>query len=189
MKNKLLITLLTIILLAVYYLLGMDFMKQRQQHEALTSQIADATQTLAQIPQPPQDLEPRLAAAQSSLAAEQSAFPAMMNSTRTINTILKLADDVGVKAIPLVTQPWSKETIGEHGYHVFRLNVSVEGSFSNLVSFISKLENGEFKTLAVENLNVNRVGEQSEEETATEGTTPVNASLDLVIYTQSPTSD
>ncbi len=188
-KGKLLITILIIILLVVYCLFGMDYMKQRQEQEGLTSQITEVTQTLEQIPEPPQDLEQRLAIAQASLAAEQSAFSSQMNSTEVINTILKLADDCKVTAIPLVTQPWSMEKVGEHGYYVFRLSVAVKGSFSQLLTFVTKLENGEFETLIVENLTVTRVSEQSEEETVSEGTIPITASLDLAIYTQSLTSD
>lgn len=189
MRGKLLIAILITTLLVVYYLFGMDYMKQLKEHEALTSQITDATQVLAQIPELPQDLEPRLAAAQASLAAVQGAFPSQMNSTEVIDTILKLADDTGVKAIPLVTQPWAIEKVGEHDYNVFRLNVAVEGSFSQLVSFVSKLENGELKTLIVENLSVTRVTEEPEEETVPEGTILITASLDLAIYTQPLTSD
>ena len=176
-------------LLVVYAYFGMDYMKQRKEHETLTSQITDVTQTLRQMPQPPHDLEHRLAAAQASLAAEQSAFPSKMNSTEIADTILRLADDCGVKAIPLITQPWSIESIGEHGYHVLRLDIAVEGSFSQLVSFLSKLENGEFKTLIVDDLSVTRATEQPEGETVTEGNIPVTASLGLAIYAQSPTSE
>ena len=189
MKSKLLIAFLIIILLVVYYLFGMDYMKQRKQHEALTSQIADVPRTLAQIPKPPENLEQQLAAARASLAAEQSAFPSKMNSTQIINTILKLADDCEVKAIPLITDPWSTENVGEHDCRVFRLNVAVQGSFSHLVSFISKLENGELKTLIVEDLSVTRTTKQSEGESIHEGTIPISASMDLAIYTQYPASD
>jgi len=167
----------------------MDYMKQRKEQETLTSQIIDVRQTLTQIPGPPQDLEQQLEAAQASLAAEQSAFPSKMNSTRVINTILELADDCEVKAKPLVTQPWSIENVGEHDYYVLRLNVAAEGSFSQLVSFISKLENGDFETLIMEDLSVARVSEQSEEENVPDGTIPVTASLDMAIYARSLTSD
>lgn len=182
MRSRLLITSLIIILLVVYAYFGMDYIKQRQEHEVLFSQITEVTQTLRQISKPPQDMAQRLAAAQASLAAEQSAFPGKINSAEVVNTILKLADDAEVKAIPLVTQPWSMENAGEHDYYVFRLNVTVEGSFSQLVSFVSQLENGKFKTLIVEDLSITGVTEP-------EGTIPVTARLDLAIYTQSPTSD
>ena len=48
--RKLLITLLIIVLLVVYCQLGIDYLKQGSEYEALASQITDATQTLAQIP-------------------------------------------------------------------------------------------------------------------------------------------
>ena len=189
MRSKLLITILIIILLVVYCLFGMDYMRQGKEQELLTSQITDVTQTLEQIPEPPQDLEQRLAAAQASLAAEQNAFPSKINSTQAVNTILKLGDDCEVKAIPLVTQPWSTETVGKHSYYVLRLSVAVEGGFPQLLTFVSKLENGEFKTIIVEHLSVTRVTKQSEEESVVEGSIPITASLGLAIYTQSLTSD
>ena len=178
--------ILIIILLGVYYFLGTDYMKQRQQNVELTSQIADTTRTLAQMPEPPQDLEQQMATAQASLTAEQSAFPGKMTSTNIINAILKLADDHEVKAIPVVTQPWSIEAVGEHEYYIFRLNVAVTANFSQLVSFVGELENGELETLTVENLSVTR---QPAEENAPDGTIPVTASLNLAVFAQAPALD
>ena len=186
LKRKLVKTFLIIViiaLLAVYYFLGMDYLRQRQGHEALTAQITEATQTLAQTPKPPQNLEQRLASAEANLAAAQSAFPRDLNSTRGINAILKLADECQVRAIPLVTQPWSMVNIGQ-GYYVFRLNVAISGGFSQLVSFVSQLESEEFETLVVESLSFTRVAGPTGEETI-----PVTASLDLAIYTQRTTSE
>jgi hypothetical protein len=188
-KGKLLVVILIIIGLVVNAYFGLSYIKEHNEHKALASQITDVSQTLAQIPQPPQDLEQRLAVAQASLAAEQSTFPSKMNSTEVINAILRLADACEVKAIPLITQPWSIENVGEHGYYVLRLDIIVKGSFSQLVSFLNKLENGEFKTLIVKSLSVTRASEKSEGETATEETIPVTASLSLAIYTQSPAAE
>lgn len=186
MKSKLILTFLIIAiiaLLAVYYFLEMDYLRECRGHEALAAQINEATRTLAQTPKPPQDLEQRLAAAQASLAASQSDLPRDLNSTQVINAILRLADACQVRAIPLVTSPWSFENIGE-GYHVFRLNMAVRGSFSQLTSFVSQLEKGEFGTLVVEHLSVARSTEPAEGEAI-----PVTASLDLAIYTQFTTSE
>ena len=189
MTSKLLFAVLITILLVVYAYLGIGYMKQSEEREALTSQINEAIEALREMPRPPQDLEQRLAAAQASLVAEQSIFPIKVNSTEVITTILELADDSGVKAVPLETQPWSIQDVEEHGYYVFRLNVAVEGSLSDFSSFVSKLENGRFRTLVVEDLSVTSVSKQSEEESVSEGTISVVASLDLAIYTQSLISD
>jgi len=187
--RKLLITLLIIVLLVAYCRLGMDYLKQGSEHEALASQITDATQTLAQMPGPPVDLDQQLSAAQASLSAEQSTFPGEMNSTRIVNIILKLADECEVKAIPLITQPWTTEAFSDYDYSVFRLNVAVAGTFTQMVSFLSKLEKGGIPTLIVEGLRVTRVIEPSGEESNAEGTIHINASLDLAIYTQPQTSE
>lgn len=187
--RKLLIILLVAALLVVYYLLGMGYLKQHQENEALASQINKATQTLAQMPKPPDDLESRLAEAQASLETVKNSFPRTMNSTRIINAILKLADNCEVKAIPLTTQPWKKVDISDHSYFVFRLNVAVTGTFAQLVSFLSELENGEPRTLIVEDLSVNRVARPSGEQGAPEGTIFINANLDLAIYTHYTTTE
>ena len=184
-KNRLLFGFLFIILLVAYYFLGTDYLRQRQQHEHLYAQIDDATRVLAQLPPPLTGLEQQLAAAQDNLTAVTAAFPSQVNSSRFINTILKLADDVGVKAIPLVTRPWSVENRGEHNYYVLRLNVSVRGSFAQLVEFTDKLETGEFPTLIIEGLSVSRYAEQSETGVGSETEIPVSASIDLAIYTRS----
>lgn len=194
MKSRLAIVILVVILVVVYYRLGTDYMNQRQEQEELTSQITEVTQAVGEIPQPTQNLEQLLEAAQANLAVEQSLFPSQVNTTRVIDTILRLAAECEVKAIPLVTDPWSIENIGEHSYYVFRLNVAVEGSFSQFIIFVSKLENGKFDTLIVENISVTRLSQQSEEESTedesvAEETIPIMASLDIAIYTQSLTSD
>lgn len=189
MKSKLPIVILIIILSVVYYLFGMDYLNQRKEQKALTSQIAEVTQTLGDIPEPPQNLEQQLEAAEASLVAEQVAFPSKMGTTQVIDTILRLADDCQVKAIPLVTEPWSKENIGQHDYYVFRLNLAVEGSFSQLVNFVGELENGGVNTLIVENVSLTRLSQQSEDEGVDGETILIMASLDLAIYAQSLNSD
>jgi Tfp pilus assembly protein PilO len=184
-KRKLLITLLIIVLLVVYYLLGTDYLRQLEQHESLPQQIAEVNRNRAQIPARPADLEEQMAAVQAELDTVGNTLPEKLNSTRIINTILRLAEDIGVKAIPLVTQPWTNKGSDNYTYSVFRLNVAVTGTFTELVTFLSRLENGELQTLVMENLSVSRADEQSGEEATPGNTTGINASLDIAIYSQS----
>jgi len=180
---------LVIVLLVVYTYLGLDYMKQRRGLAALTSQMAEVDQALAQIPQPAPDLAPRLEAARASLAAERDAFSTRLSSTEIINIILKLADVSGLKTIPLTTQPWSTEENGEHSYDVLRLNLAVAGGFSQLVGFVSDLENGEMGTLILEDLRVNRDDGPVEDGAGADGTMPVTASLGLAVYAQALSPD
>ncbi|MEE8598081.1 MAG: hypothetical protein V3S69_00915, partial [Dehalococcoidales bacterium] len=118
----------------------------------------------------------------------QSMFPTRLNSTEVISTILELANSLGVNAVPLVTQSWSTEVVGENNYDVLRLTIAAEGNFSQLVNFVSRLENGEYQTLVVEDLIVDRVATVSEG-SGSEGTVSYIASFDLAIYARSLTSD
>jgi len=189
MKKTIIITFVIVILLAVNYLFGMEYFKQRQEHDPLTSQITDITRTLAQIPEPPQDLEQRLETARSLIIAERNTFPDRINSTQVINSILRLADDHQVKVIPLSTSPPSIEVFGEHEYYVFRLNITLEGKFQHLVSFVNELGQGESQILTVAALAVTRVENQHEEEAAIEEDIHVTASLELAVYARTSATD
>jgi len=182
LKSRLITVVLVvaiIALLVVYYFLGTDYRKQRQAYDALAARVNEATLTLTQTPEPSRDLERRLAAAKATLATVRSTFPSDLNSTRVINDILILADEYHVKAIPLITTPWSLENIGK-GYHVFRIEMVVSGSFAQVNGFVSQLESGRFAAIAVENLGMTRQ--------PAGGNTPVVCDLNLAIYTQFTTS-
>ena len=187
--RKPLIIILVLVLLVVYYLMGTDYQKQRRQHKSLASQITETTQTLAQVPPPPTDLEPRLAAAQANLDAIENSFPSYTNSTSIINTVLRLAEEVGVKAIPLVTQPWTAESVKGQGYSVFRLDLAVTGTFVQLTDFLSRLEKGKPETLVIEYLSVDRASELSGGGSDGGDRTQVNVSLRIAIYSLPPATD
>ncbi len=188
MRRKLIVAFIVIVLLIAYGLLGIDYTKQRKEHETLAVSVADMTQKLQQIPTSARYLEQILAAAEANLAATQSALPTKPNSTQIINRILKLADECQVKAIPLATQPWSPEKAGK-GYLVFGLQLTVHGGFDQFVNFINKLENGEFDTLIIADLSITRVINEAEAEALLETTPPIMANLDVAIYARSVTSD
>ncbi len=186
MRIKLLVTTLIIVLLMAYYLLGTGYVEQRQEQVMLASRITNARQLLEQIPQPPEDLEQRLAAAKTERREVNDSFPTKLNSTQVINHILKSAERYEITAIPLATKAWSDEVVGEHGYHVFRLNIAVKGNYYRLVSFVNGLERGEYQTLVVEDLTVTRITEVPQAEYVDGDTNNVTASLKLAVYTRSP---
>jgi Tfp pilus assembly protein PilO len=183
-KRRLLVTTFIVILIMLYAALGMGYLKELKAQEELTSQIAEVKQTLSEIPQPPEDLGQQLTAAQANQTAEQSSFPTEINTTQLVNTILEVASVCGIKATPMVTQPWVVEMVGEHSYPVLRLTVDVEGNFSQLVTFASQLEEGGYTTLIMEDLTASRSSEQSEE-----GAIPITGSLKLAIYARSLSSE
>ena len=158
------------VLLGAYSFLVLDYLGQCRGNEALAARITEANSALARIPQPAQNLEQRLAAAEASLAEARSSVPGDPNSTRAINTLLKLAGACQVKAIPLSTTPWTVE----NNIHVFRLSMTVTGSQPQLAGFINQLEKGEFESFTIESLDV--TGSSPDE------SVPVTAGLGLAIY-------
>jgi hypothetical protein len=181
--NKLAIILISIILLVVYGLLGMDYLKQNSEHEKLLSEIEEIEQSQEALPEPSTYYAEQLAIVQATLAAEGETIPSEINSSDVIDTILSLADDIGVKAIPLITQPWMDVHIGQNAYNVLRINVDIQGAFSLVKNYVSRLESGVFQTLIIENLIVNV--DYGDGEVAYDGdATPVVASLDLAVFTQ-----
>jgi len=183
-KGRLLVTSLVVILIMVYAALGMSYLNELKKQEELTAQIAEVNQTISEIPHPPEDLEQQLAEAQSLLTAEQGTFPSEVNTTEFVNTILEVARVCEIKATPMVTQPWAVEMIGKHNYPVLRLTVTVEGNFSQLVTFTSQLEKAGYTTLVMENVSASKSSGQSEE-----GSIPITGSLELAIYARSLSSD
>ena len=182
MKRRGLLTVILIIaLLVVYYIVGMDYLRQRNQQEKLTAQIAEDTTTLSLLPQPPADLDQQLADAEDSLWAIKNTLKIDANITRMVNSILRLGDETGVKVIPLSTQPWAKDHISNQDYLVFRIDIAVSGNFTQMTEFLNRLENGEPKTLVLEYLRVEKASGSSLSESPVEG--PVSADIRLAIYT------
>jgi Tfp pilus assembly protein PilO len=183
-KGRVFITAFIVVLVMVYAVLGMGYLDQRQEQEELTAQIAEASQTLREIPQTPEGLEQQLAEAQAGLTAEQSSFPSEINTTQLVDTILGLASACGVDATPMATEPWAVEMVGKHSYPVLRLTLAVEGSLPEITTFAHELEEGDYTTLVIEELSTSRSSEESED-----GVIPVTGSLELAIYTRSLSSD
>jgi hypothetical protein len=180
--RRLLTVVLVLCLLAIYYFIGTDYRKQRRENAALASQISGATEQLAQIPPPPADLAQRQAVATADLQAALNVFPAQLNSTRLVDGILKLAEASGVRAIPVITQPWTAVSVNGTDYPVFRLNIDVKGTYAQVAVFISLLENSEPATLVIEDLTMERVEGSSASENDTTDAVPVDAVLNIAVY-------
>ena len=178
--NKIAIILISAVLLVVFGLLAMDYIKQGPEQERLLSEIEEVDQSREALPEPSTAFSELLAVVQANLLAEYETIPDEISSSDVIDTILSLAQEIGVKAIPLITQPWMDQHIGENTYRIFRINVEIKGLFSQVREYVSRLESGGFNTLIVERLVI----DVEDEEVYAGEATPVEASLDLAIFTQ-----
>lgn len=183
--RKLLIAVLIIALLAVYYLVGTDYLKQQRDNESLASRITESTQALALMP-PPADLETRLDEARNGLEVAKNAFPEQLNSTLIVDYILRLAVDSRVKAIPLLTQPWAAQSVGEKDYSILRLQVSVTGTYNRMAAFLISLENGTYETLVMEYVIVDSTSTPFKGGGIYGDSAQIDANLAIAVYAQPP---
>jgi hypothetical protein len=183
--RRLLIIILVLALLAVYYVMVTDYFSQRRDNRALASRTEEVAQLLAQVTPTPTDLEERLSAAEGLYAETQNSFADPLSTTRIINAVLSLADDTGVKAIPLVTQPWTVESVGDYDYSVFRLTVTATGGFTEVADFIDGLETGEPTTLVITSLLVDRVTDVPGDDDSL----LVEARLEIAVYARPSATD
>ena len=179
--RRLLIISLVAALLVVYYLIGTGYLKQRDEKDVMAAQIAETTAALALVPLPPADLDEQLADAEDSLWEVQDTFNIDTNDTRIVNRILRLADEQGVKAIPLSTQNWTLERIFDQDYSVLHIDMEVTGNFTQMVNFLYQLENSEPKTLILEELTVEKTSGCCLSENTIEG--PITANIRIAVYT------
>ncbi|MBN1160479.1 MAG: hypothetical protein JXA17_00810 [Dehalococcoidales bacterium] len=187
MKNrKVLITILIIAILVAYYIIGTGYMTQRSQKETLAAQISEANAALALIPLPPPDLEEQLADAEDRLWALEETLDIDSNITRIVNKILRLAEETGVKAIPLSTLPWAREVYENQDYSVFRIDLEVSSNFTQMVAFLNLLENGEPGTLVLEHVNVEKESGSFLFESPNEGS--ISGNIRIAIYAPAVTS-
>ncbi|MFA5309617.1 MAG: hypothetical protein WC370_09075 [Dehalococcoidales bacterium] len=180
--GKWLVLILILALLAVYAIMGSDYLNQRRQKTSLTGQITAAKQELALIPLPPADLAQQLAAAQQDLQNAESSFNTDTNDTAILTTTLRRAEESGVKAIPLDAAAWVMEKIAGRDYAVLRFQLEATGTFSQLLSFLDQLETGAPDTLVLEYLGVESIP-------GADATTPLTATVRLAVYALPPPAE
>lgn len=183
MTRRLFLTVLSIglLIICVYFLI--DTMSQQNEQETLRTQITDAIEMIALIPEVPSDLEQRLADIEASLVSEQSNLSGQVNTTQVIDTLLDMAGASQVSVVFMSTTPWSLVNIEGYNYLIFTINLDIEGELDNLVAFLRTLESELPESLSVQHLTVAGDTEQIIKPTS------VTASLDIVIYAQAPVSD
>jgi hypothetical protein len=173
--RKWLTVIIIIALLAGYYIFATGLLKENRRNVNLTMQINSLTAELALIPGATADLGERLSAARAGLAAAENAFSGETNDTRIVDSVLRLAEQTGVIAIPLSTQPRALEQIEGYSYSVFYMTFSVTGDFPHLQSFIKGLETSEISTMDMKKLQIVKAPAESGDN--------ITADIDVAVYT------
>jgi hypothetical protein len=172
--------LLVLLVLGAYIFLGWGYLTQNSHTKAKLTELSGLKAVLSMIPDIPADLDQRLAAARAELAAAESAFAGETDGTVIIDTVLRLADEAGVKGVPLSSHPWADEHISNTNFSVFHLSVEVTGNFQQIRSYLELLKNSGLNTMAVRYLKVVRVSANPDAN--------MTADLDVAVYALVPTA-
>jgi hypothetical protein len=164
-------------------LVWQDHFRNRAEAAALNDQIAAVEQKIIDTPAPPVDLSARLEAAQADLAAAETALPAAINRNDVIDYLIRLANDCGVEAVPLIIDGWAPESPGS-SYSVLKLDVTLTGTLAGVTQMISMLQSSWYQSLTISNLSVSRKGALTS--SGFGDATPVTAGMNIVIYASSP---
>jgi hypothetical protein len=180
LTKRIIIATITVLVLVAFVRWGSDFVQARVVDSAkaekteLTTKINTAKESIAGIPEPNGQLASELSRLEAELQAAGLAIPESIDSTQVIDSILALATSCNVTAVPLQTSDWA--IIEEH-YLVYKLQIDVKGSFENITTFISHLENDLCETLIIDGLGVSGGLVPEDDE-------PNSASLQVSIYSR-----
>jgi Tfp pilus assembly protein PilO len=150
------------ILLVAYLVIGISYFQERQEQSNLKEQIeagggtlsgsGDAQKTL-------KDLQQRVAQADDELAVLQNALPEELDSAALIEHLIASADQSDVRiqqmnALPPKEVKAKDDEDERTGYVVLRHTLAVDGSLSDLLDFLSRIEGDVAHTAAVGDLGI-----------------------------------
>lgn len=178
--KRIIIASVTVLILIVFMLWGTDYIQAyvldsvSPEKVTLLKEIDTVNDSIAGIPEPDEQLQLRLSQLETELEEEGKAIPESMDSTLVINSILELAESCNVTATPIRTQDWSMK--GDN-YLVYKLQIEVEGNYTQTAIFINRLENELFDNLIIVGLDISG-GLKTDTE-------PDLANMQLAVYTRS----
>lgn len=135
---------------------GASYLDQRSERDALSLQLGSAQGVLTSagdIERDLRELPARLDEAKQELATVEAAFPSELDSNAILAAILGYANDSGLRVLEAHVKPPAAQPAGSDGdieaasgYRALGLDVKVEGTFEQLVTFLAAVEDGAAST-------------------------------------------
>jgi hypothetical protein len=177
-----------VIAIAANGLVWKNRLAQSAEIDLLSGELNQVSQNITRVPALPADLEVRLDLARAGLTAAQTALPPEFNRNDVIDYIINLAKECRVEALPISSQGWMVEKIGQ-SYPVLKLNFIITGSFTQANEFIDRLQNGKYQTLSVPEIAITRQSAPDSTGTFSGDNTMVTVSLNISIYARPSAAD
>lgn len=156
------------------FFVGFSIVPQWQTRGELAAQLTAAQQQLLEAQaaqeQDPSKLKEQLEAAQATLEEAGNVFFSESQAAEVLNGLYQYADESEVEIINLQNQP-GPEQEEKPIYDVKMFQLQVEGAVSNLITFVSRIEEASFESFAIANVNI------------AEGEEPHTLTMDITLYT------
>ncbi len=169
--------------------LGVTYLQQQRENDALALEIEAARQALVASGDAGSHQEQRTSA-EAELVAAQAALPSRLNGPGVVGALIRLAEETGLKVSDVKTVPGREQQVGERTYAALSIHVEVEGTLSALRAFVSRMESGALQAARLDELSIAMKEQPSVvgaelllgEAGATERPTSLAASLDYSVY-------
>ena len=150
-----------------------------QDRKELTSQLASAEKDLAEALKAqeasPDELRKQVEAAQAKLDDVASVFLSDSQAAEALNRLYQYAIESQVEITDLQTQPAPPEE-EKDSYDVRELRLQAAGTLPNLVDFVTRIEEAQLESFAINSMNITQ-GEEGEEQKQH------TLSMDIALYT------
>jgi hypothetical protein len=180
--NTIGLVLLVIIVTAYIYVWRNNNASQLQA-AALSANITATQRQIKAVPAPASGLEPQLDTLKAKLDAAHSGFPAAVDRNEVIAYLLDTAQETQVGILPLATNGWVTENIGQ-AYNVLSFSATAEGNLDNVESFITAIQTGQYPTLTISGCSVDKPEAPGDEIQVT-----VNLKISIYTFTPPPGKD
>jgi len=154
----------------------------------LNGNITAVRQQITAVTEPASDLESQLETLQTKLAAAQTGFPGTVDRNEVIDYILDTAKQYQVQVLPLVSDGWGVENIGQ-AYNVLSITATAEGSLKDVKSLIAALQTGPYPTLTISDCVVDRVSLTTLEAPGDDLQVSVKMKIGIYTFTPAPEKD
>jgi len=177
--------ILTIGILAILLITGgVVYSRQKTEQSQLSTSIAQAQQELIKYQLPPagqkEELEARLAEANSSITSLQGEFRQYTESIEISEALFEAAENSNVTITTLSCSPPADEEIRGITYRVFTLNITTEGEVPPaLINFSMKISDT-FSAAAIESVVMDVL--KAEEEGESEGKSTMTLRVKIYAY-------
>ncbi len=167
-------------LLIIYIAFGFVYWQQSLEQKSLEEQVAKVSLIVAKPLADKEELKADYDEVNNALAP--------MEDEDAIAIIVGIAEKSGIDTdsdkLSVPSAAVKEEKVGGGTYQVFSFtNISVQGSYSNVMAFISDLDSGETQeTMVLKRVNINQIEVKGEGEEVTR--TETKATLDVDLYTK-----